>query len=72
MSTSKNIGGSEHQTTVLSCRVSKRFADLVRQFCRLDMHLNPADLLRDSIREKIEREAPELYKQLFQEVKLVE
>ena len=63
-----NENGLIRETTVLSCRVSKRFADLVKEYCRLDMHLNPADLLRDAVREKIEKDAPDLYKKLFEEV----
>ena len=57
----------ERETVVLSCRVSKRFAKLVREYCSLDMHLNPADLFRDALREKIQKEAADLYQKLFQE-----
>lgn len=57
----------ERETVVLSCRVSERFAQLVKKFCSLDSHLNPADLLRDSLREKIAKEAPKLYAQMFEE-----
>lgn len=57
----------ERETVVLSCRVSDRFAQLVRKFCSLDSHLNPADLLRDSVREKIAKEAPRLYAEMFEE-----
>lgn len=56
----------ERETVVLSCRVTERFMALIRKYCNLDSHLNPADLLRDSIREKIMREAPQLYAELFQ------
>jgi len=56
------------RTVVISCRVTRRFADLIKRFCELDAHVNQADLLRDSVREKIQREAPELYRQLFEEV----
>jgi len=59
--------GEREQTVVLSCRVSERFAQLVRKFCSLDSHLNPADLMRDSLREKIAKEAPKLYAQMFEE-----
>jgi hypothetical protein len=59
----------ERETVVLSCRVSERFAQLVKKFCSLDSHLNPADLLRDSLREKIAKEAPKLYAQMFEEQK---
>jgi hypothetical protein len=64
----------ERKTVVLSCRISERFMALIRKYCSLDSHLNPADLLRDSVREKIMREAPQLYAELFQsqEVKAVE
>ena len=57
----------ERETVVLSCRVSKRFAKAVKEYCQLDMHLNPADLLRDSMREKIQRDAPDFYQRLLQE-----
>jgi hypothetical protein len=64
-----NEKAAERETVVLSCRVNTRFAELVRKFCSMDSHLNPGDLLRDSLREKIERDAPELLKQLFKEEK---
>jgi hypothetical protein len=60
---------TERETVVLSCRVSERFAQLVKKFCSLDSHLNPADLMRDSLREKIAKEAPKLYAQMFEEQK---
>lgn len=59
----------ERETVVLSCRVSERFAQLVKKFCSMDSHLNPADLLRDSVREKIAKEAPKMYAQMFDEQK---
>jgi hypothetical protein len=39
----------------------------MKKFVALDCHLNESDLIRDSIREKIQRDAPELYSQLFAE-----
>ena len=65
MKTTKNAG--KRETVVLACRVSKRFAKVVKEYCDLDAHLNPADVLRDSMREKIQRDAPDLYQKLFQE-----
>jgi hypothetical protein len=59
----------ERETVVLSCRVSERFAQLVKKFCSLDSHLNPADLLRDSVREKIAKDAPKLYAKMFEQEK---
>jgi len=57
----------ERETVVLSCRVTERFAQLVKKFCSLDSHLNAADLLRDSLREKIVKEAPKLYAEMFEQ-----
>lgn len=57
----------EDQTKVIATRVTKRFADLLEKYCQQDAHVNLADLIRDAIREKIRREAPELYNRLFQE-----
>jgi len=58
---------TKERTKVLSCRVTERFADLVQKYCHLDAHINPADFIRDAIREKIKQDAPHLYAELFQE-----
>lgn len=56
----------KEQSAVISCRVSKRFADLLKKCCA-NAYLNPADFLRDAVREKVQKEAPELYEHLFKE-----
>ena len=53
----------------ISARIPSTLKKLMRQFVALDAHINESDLIRDAIREKILREAPELYKQLFVKVK---
>jgi hypothetical protein len=40
---------------------------LIRDFVALDSHINESDLIRDSIREKIQRDAPQLYSKLLAE-----
>jgi Arc/MetJ-type ribon-helix-helix transcriptional regulator len=57
----------KEKTKVVSTRVTQRFADLIEKYCRQDAHVNSADLLRDALREKIQHDAPELYKRLFAE-----
>jgi len=57
----------ETRTRVIATRVTRRFAALLEEYCRQDAHVNLADLIRDAIREKIQREAPELFAKLFQE-----
>jgi len=55
------------KTKVVATRVTKKTAELIAEFCKRDTHVNPADFIRDAIRDKLQREAPELYGQLFQE-----
>jgi len=50
----------------ISARIPRNLKELMQQFVALDAHINESDLIRDAIREKIQREAPELYRQLFQ------
>jgi Arc/MetJ-type ribon-helix-helix transcriptional regulator len=50
----------------ISARVPRTLKKLMQQFIARDAHINESDLIRDAIREKIKREAPELYKELFQ------
>ena len=49
----------------ISARIPRTLKELMQQFVARDAHINESDLIRDAIREKIQREAPELYRQLF-------
>jgi len=51
----------------VSFRAPAKLRDLVKLFISLDTHMNESDFYRDAVREKIQREAPELYKKLFEE-----
>ena len=51
----------------INARVPHSLKKLMQQFVAKDTHINESDLIRDSIREKIQRDAPELYTQLFEE-----
>jgi hypothetical protein len=50
----------------ITFRAPVTLRDLVKEFINLDAHMNESDFYRDAAREKIQREAPELYKKLFQ------
>jgi len=56
----------------IAARVPKTLKDLVQKIVTLDAHLNEADFVRDAIREKIQRDCPDLYKQLFKEASAAE
>lgn len=53
------------ESKVVATRVTPQLAELIREICRRNAHVNPADFIRDAIREKIQRDAPELYRELF-------
>ena len=52
----------------ISTRIPCTLKKLIHRFVILDAHLNESDFIRDAIREKIQQDAPELYRQLFAEV----
>ncbi len=54
------------KTKVIATRVTQRFAELIEEYCRQDAHVNPADLIRDALREKMQHDAPELFSKLFE------
>ena len=55
------------RTKVIATRVTESMFYLIEKYLEKDTHVNNADLLRDAIREKIRRDAPDLYAQLFKE-----
>lgn len=56
----------KNETKAVCTRVTLRLADLIDEFCKC-AYLNPADFIRDAIRDKLQREAPELYNKFLQE-----
>lgn len=57
----------KERTKVMCCRVPEHLASVIHKLCERDMHLNPADFIRDAIREKIYREYPDFCKQVLLE-----
>ena len=49
----------------IGVRIPATLKALISEFVVQDTHLNESDFIRDAIREKIQREAPELYQSLF-------
>lgn len=49
----------------VSFRVPRVLRDLVKQYLTMDLHMNESEFFRDALREKIWRDAPELYRSLF-------
>ncbi len=50
----------------LNVRVPPSLKDLMLRFINCDTHKDVSELTRDAIREKIQKDAPQLYAQLFE------
>lgn len=46
-------------------RIPAKLRELMQTYIRHDTHLNESDFIRAAIREKIERDAPELMEDMF-------
>jgi len=57
---------TEQRSHVLAFRVTKSLHKLIRMYLERDIHVNESDFIREAVREKIQRDAPELYKQLLE------
>ena len=53
------------ELTWLNIRLPKTLKKLIEQCIQFDCHTNASEFTRDALREKIAKDAPELYKQLF-------
>ena len=51
----------------LNVRVTPSLKKLLIQFINCDTHKDVSELTRDALREKIQRDAPDLYADLFKE-----
>ena len=53
------------RTTQIVVRVPVTLRRLVEEHLKKDTHMDLSEFTRDALREKISREAPELYKSVF-------
>jgi len=51
----------------VSFKIPKALRDMIEKHVKHDLYVNLSDFFRDALREKIQREAPELYRQVFQD-----
>jgi len=49
----------------LNVRIPRNLKKMMREYVALDAHKDLSELTRDALREKIRRDAPHLYKDLF-------
>jgi Arc/MetJ-type ribon-helix-helix transcriptional regulator len=51
----------------LNIKLPKTLKDLMAKYVKCDLHTNLSEFARDALREKIQRDAPKLAQELFQE-----
>lgn len=56
---------SSEKMVQLNVRVPQSLKNLMKEYVELDAHKDLSELTRDALREKIQRDAPHLYKNLF-------
>ena len=57
---------NEHMAQ-LNVRIPQNLKKLMKKYVELDAHKDLSELTRDAIREKIQKDAPHLYHNLFRE-----
>ena len=55
------------EQTVVSAKITPSMKKAIDQFLIHDMHISISDFVRDAVREKIRKDAPELYAELFKQ-----
>ena len=62
-------GMAKEKDVSITFRAPATLRDLVKDYVNLDAHMNKSEFYRDAAREKIQHDAPELYKKLFEKEK---
>ena len=50
----------------LNVRIPATLKELIGRYLECDCHTNASEFTRDALREKLAKDAPELYRQLFE------
>ena len=56
----------EEKLVSLSVRIPRTLKQLIKDYIELNAHKDVSEFTRDALREKIQRDAPNLYKKLFE------
>jgi len=58
----ENTKGKKKALVQVSFRIPKLMKQIIEEYVKTDLHINASDFFREALREKIQKEAPELYK----------
>ncbi len=54
------------EMTNINVSIPQTMKDLIEQFVSMDTHMNLSEFVRDAVRQKLQKDAPSLYEQLFE------
>jgi Arc/MetJ-type ribon-helix-helix transcriptional regulator len=57
---------SQEKLVQLNVRIPRTLKQLMKEYIELDAHKDISELTRDALREKIQRDAPNLYQKQFE------
>ena len=57
----------ERETETVSSKIPKKLGDAMRKMIQMDTHLTESEFIRAAIREKMIRDAPHLFEDMFKE-----
>jgi len=60
----------ERESETVSSKIPKKLGDAMRTMIRMDTHLTESEFIRAAIREKMIRDAPHLFEEMFKEEKI--
>ena len=55
---------------VITTRIPRKLRQLMEKYITIDTHMNESEFIREAIREKIKRDAPQLYEQLWENMEM--
>lgn len=53
------------ELTTICVMIPSPMRKLIEQFVSIDTHTNLSEFVRDALRQKLQKESPQLYRQLF-------
>ena len=62
---------SNEKMVQLNIRVPQNLKKIMKEYIELDAHKDLSELTRDALRQKIRKDAPQLYQNLFKENKKI-
>ena len=58
---------TKDETIIVGFRTTKKFKELMDKYVTKDTHLSLSEFIRSAVREKLQRDDPNVFKEIFEE-----